>query len=450
MIFSTGLKKKEEQIMIDEIKIGKYLDVLINDNYDSQNDFCREWDKKDNCTLKNKPTVLSAIINGSRPVQPHYLLIFSELLGVSCEEILSAGEKRGPLPHQNTNYELAKNKNVVLNSKKSKKQWLNSDEYGNTILDYAIENKNYKIIKQLLEKGHIKLSEHPHYAGKNGAVPYSDLGIDSDLGKCSFLYYTKYLGDNIEKESIELRNKVIAAAIRHNDLYLLNSIHARENDFMYDIPTYARNTYKYPLYSEELIEAIADSSESSITDYFTDEIDIDYKKMHSNSDKSNDNIKLIYSFLYSGELADKLIKINSSKIETVLKKILEHNQNIDKQVKEYIEHKAEPGNFYDCVYEDPLELARCISMRINVSKDQRLITINDHPCFEFAANIIHINEKSKNTDIQSCIDAINIIHNKLSNITKTIIVKDKPYDLNQAWINFHKEQERRFSIDEDF
>ena len=78
-------------------KIGAYLADLINQKYESRRAFCRAYisangEEPTNETINNMSNRLAQIAKGNKAIQTYDLPYFTELLGVSCEQILSAGE----------------------------------------------------------------------------------------------------------------------------------------------------------------------------------------------------------------------------------------------------------------------------------------------------------------------------------------------------------------------
>ena len=82
--------------------------------------------------------------------------IFSELLNVSCEQMLSAGATSVPRTNRRTNY------NIAFST--DERDWIDyinredciaayADEFGKTVLDYALEFKNYGFIRFLIDNG---------------------------------------------------------------------------------------------------------------------------------------------------------------------------------------------------------------------------------------------------------------------------------------------------------
>jgi hypothetical protein len=166
---------------------------------------------------------MSQIIKGTKAIQTYDLPIFTELLGVTCEQILSAGEYCVPKNRRTTNYSIA--------FSKSKKEWdeyirredkliLNPDEYDKTVIDYAIEAGNYKFIKYLMDKEYIWFvsNEHEHM------FFYQTFGAGTSierrkLGFHDMLQYKLNSEDN-------LRMGIIALAVANNDVKTLEMLKA--------------------------------------------------------------------------------------------------------------------------------------------------------------------------------------------------------------------------------
>lgn len=87
---------------IDNRKIGAYISGLIEREFESARQFCRVYlqtrDGNEPTTeaIQNMANRLSQIKKGTKAIQFEDLLIFSELLHVSFEQILSAGECSEP------------------------------------------------------------------------------------------------------------------------------------------------------------------------------------------------------------------------------------------------------------------------------------------------------------------------------------------------------------------
>jgi len=151
----------------DNLKIGRYLDGLINRNFRSRRQFCRAYLKATNSPvndeeLRKKNNRFSQIVKGKKGLQLYDLLVVTDLLGISCEELLSCGKSFVPVSSHMTNYDIAFSKNPkdwkkYMDSEDS--LFLNADEYGKTVVDYALEFKNYAFIDWLMDKDYISFDE---------------------------------------------------------------------------------------------------------------------------------------------------------------------------------------------------------------------------------------------------------------------------------------------------
>ena len=97
MKYSNNISEVNIMFQVDNKAIGDYISKLINSKFYSSRDFCRKWlalnnEEVNECAIRNKANKLSQIYKGSKGIQTYDLPVFSELLGVSFEQILSAGE----------------------------------------------------------------------------------------------------------------------------------------------------------------------------------------------------------------------------------------------------------------------------------------------------------------------------------------------------------------------
>ena len=146
--------------IIDSEAIGKYISGLIDKKFKSSREFCYRWLKENNEpadkeSIQNRANKLSQIKKGKKNIQIDDLPVFSKLLGVSFERILSAGESGPALPKRVSNYYIAQSKSKKEWQKyinRADKPFLYMDEFGKTILEYAIEFQNYDFIKFLMDK----------------------------------------------------------------------------------------------------------------------------------------------------------------------------------------------------------------------------------------------------------------------------------------------------------
>lgn len=97
------------------VEIGKHLSELIDRKFKSTRKFCEEYLKLENPKISEpekdeidkKANKLSQIKQGKAGIQIEDLGYFSELLDVSCEEILSAKEHPASNKYRYTNYNFA-------------------------------------------------------------------------------------------------------------------------------------------------------------------------------------------------------------------------------------------------------------------------------------------------------------------------------------------------------
>ena len=148
----------------DNAKIGKHLgDLIKNSEHKNDRQFCiayltlrdGEANPDDIQKMQNR---ICQIKNGKKGVQIEDLPILSELLGVSIEDILSAGTALTPVLNRKTNYSIAFSKDPAeweAYIQRDDKLILNPDEYDKTAIDYALEAGNYPFLKYLTENGYI-------------------------------------------------------------------------------------------------------------------------------------------------------------------------------------------------------------------------------------------------------------------------------------------------------
>ena len=214
-------------------EIGAYLKKLILSKYPSCRQFCVAYidltmdfsdDPQDQRSeeIRKLTNRLSQILKGKKSIQTYDLPIFSELLGVSCEQMLSAGAVAKPITNRRTNY------NIAFST--DERDWIEyinredciasyADEFGKTVVDYAIEFKNYGFIRFLIENGYITL-----VADDKGYAEFN-FGANTSLKVRPFEART--FEDELYDNKI-LRTQIIALALEHGDYAVLEEMRARE------------------------------------------------------------------------------------------------------------------------------------------------------------------------------------------------------------------------------
>lgn len=313
----------------DNKKIGAYIQKLIEKKYPSHRQFCKaylvaEGVEPNDEELRKLSNRLSQILKGNKAIQTYDLPYFTDLLCVSCEEILSCGKSFVPVSNHVTNYEIAFSKEPKIWEKyicREDKLILNPDEYNKTVIDYAIEFKNYAFIKYLLNKGYIWFVDDSKYdcssrcfgfaAGTN--IKRREIGsIDTKLD-LELKYHCEERG---------LRQSVIAIAMENKDYDILDTLKAREIPALYQLCQYRvySPTKCCDYYNEDVIEEVARSNDKTLA-YFSDEFQI-----IQTLSKQEYRSTFIYPFL--GDVIEKLIENKSKYAEPVIRKAIEHNEKV--------------------------------------------------------------------------------------------------------------------------
>ena len=338
-------------------EIGEYLNYQISQKSSSTRKLCKDYLKLDRRAvnddeIRKMANRMSQIIKGAKATQTYDLPIFTELLDVTCEQILSAGEYCVPKNQRTTNYSIA--------FSKSKKEWdeyikredkliLNPDEYNKTVIDYAIEAGNYKFIKYLMDKEYIWFVSNEY----NNTFFYQTFGAGTSIERRK-LGYHDMLQYKLDTED-NLRMGIIVLAVANNDFKTLEMLKAREIPMFYNIVQYLNwreldmaNVYE----PSRLVKIIADASDE-IIEYFTTPFEVTDPR--SSKDFTTRSYTFVFPF-YS-ELLSELVKRNHKYTEFALRTAIEHNQNTYEQLKRKIEASVNDEMKYYS-YEDESYLAK--------------------------------------------------------------------------------------------
>lgn len=323
---------------LNDKKIGAHLKELINQSgYKTTADFCRAYLKLKQPSQEITETILQkernrfgAILKGGKKIQAHDLPVVSKLLGVSYEEILSAGKNYAPTRNHITNYDIAQSEDRNVWDEYMKREdrlFLNCDEYRKTVIDYALEFKNYAFMKYLLEEKFIWFVDPnadvcDYYGYRAGtSIRHKDLPGN---------YQANTLPAEIEFQD-RLRTQTIALAIENEDYGILESLRAREIPEMHKLTWNGINPafiYK----NEALIEAIANSENEKIIDYFSDEFNI----------MSINNKEITVVFPYLGDVIESMLNNKKEKsAEITLKKAISHNKAVFSNINDMIKRACQ-------------------------------------------------------------------------------------------------------------
>lgn len=396
----------------DNVAIGKHLSELIGRKFNSNRKFCEEYLKLENPEILNpekdeidkKANKLSQIRQGKVGIQIEDLGYFAELLDVSCEEILSAKEHTASNEYRYTNY------NFALSD--SEDYWehfinfddkiiLNSDEYGMTVVDYAIKFKNYKLLKYLIDKKYI------WFVNEN----------QNDFG------YTFGAGTSIEHKPIQknslysqlaftdtLRTDMAALAMENHDFEMLEYLHARETPELYFACT-PFITIQPPQfiesYNDNMVEHIA-NADSKVIDYFTKSFTI-----------KNYDTELTCIFPYIEQLIEKLIECNSKNTALALTNAIKHNKWALKALSEMV---TEAFDSYDRSYYDEETAYKATIDRFYMLNEWDFFTYY-HPMIKdkslmMKTNIVYVKARSKNPEINRLIVKLNEIFTDITSLNK--------------------------------
>lgn len=397
----------------DNTKIGNYLAALIkNSRYKNDRQFSIAYLTLRDGTanpddIQNMQNRICQIKKGKKGVQIEDLPIFSELLGVSIETILSAGTALVPASTRKSNYSIAYSKDpaeweayINLESKPI----LKPDEFDKTAIDYALEAGNYPFLKYLMEKEYIWFTKKDESGDCVGFCARTSIKFD-------FRKRTDYLDCCLGRDD-DLRLKLISLALKNEDFEMLDALHAREIPLLYTI-SYSScqiaspdSFPNMPNSFKQLIRDIAQSKRNVIA-YFFKEFEIKTQQDSINT----------FIFPYTGEILDVLIeKKRLSECKYLLKIAVEHNQKVQRNFQNLFDRSMEMCREYyaNCGYESIRNEAyykkeNLYSYRffpesgfIAFSTPYYIQTVT-----YFVTNIAKVTQNSSDTEVQCLINELN-------------------------------------------
>ena len=405
--------------LADNKQIGAYLRVAIKKKgYRSERQFGKRCLEEKNMPTDNEEqrkmaNRLSQILNGKKGVQLEDLPVFSKLLDMSCEEILSAGNNFSTSSSHITNYSISLSKD--------KKEWneyikredkliLNADEYGKTVIDYALEFENYDLLKYLTDHKYI------WFVGMDKIDLFNNnFGAGTSIERNPMLMKNLNLLDVKMKECYDLRIKMITLAIKYEDKKMLTDLRAREIPSLYQATCYSCTPAKCNEYFDsEMLDSLSKASDE-ILEYFSEEFEI--------TDRIGITSRFIFPF--TGKLIDTLIRHNNNYVQWMLKDALKHNQYafntltklLDTSTKHYKELYKDDIHI-DTVKEDIIKL---LLRDIDYYDDGDLIsyrTVNAKG--GIITNLVKVEATSDNTQIKRLIQEVNEIYEAIKTITPNI------------------------------
>ena len=401
-------------------EIGSYLKKVILSKYPSCRQFCiayvdltlkLEDDPNDirSDEIRKLANRLSQILKGIKAIQTYDLPIFSELLGISCEEMLTAGTVRKPILDRRTNYNIAFSQN-----ESDWKEYLAredyiaayADEFGKTVVDYALEFKNYKFLRFLINNGYIQFvsNEETWRYGYN-------FGAKSLIKKKPLERYT------LESEFLQertLRTQLIALALENDDESVLEELRAREFPVQYTVVPGYGNTFKFSdFYDENYIEAIVRANDN-IFDYFCQEYFV------TSLQAKDYRCKWIFPFF--GALIERAIKVDHKRALLLSDIAITHNKELyDNLKREVLKVAKKQKQIRSSV--GFTEIIKDILRDFHINEERNYVSFYAYWCRCNAVSglAISVKSKSKQREINDKIDQINELYNKIINIQGNLI-----------------------------
>jgi hypothetical protein len=401
----------EGMYKVDNVKTGKYLDRIIKKKYEKSRHFAIEYVKlKDGVEPSNESITraankISQIQKGNKGLQLEDLPIFAELLEVSVDSILSGGEAPSPSFSRMTNYTIAFSQNEEeweAYIHHPDKPFLNPDEYGKTVIDYALEYKNYAFLKYLMDK------EYIWFAREEQGTYQDHFGAGTRIDRRNF-YDTDLLGTKL-REKDQLRTDIIALALEKRDFSVLDRMKAREVPSLYYAkwflsPPLDFKRYKNPDYIDFL-----SGCDERVLNFFSEEFTIvsDFRK------------ECTFIFPYLGELLDLAIKKKNKAAVKAAENALLHNRNVLKQIKEIAAISAESLSHLREYGEDVL--ANQVMHHFNFCKENDTVCFRSddvrRPDFQgIFSNVIKVTEESSDAEINALIKKINDTYRQIADYT---------------------------------
>ena len=409
----------------DKEKIGKHLLQLIKLHYDSSRQFAKDYIKRrynDESTegLANMQNRISGIINGKKWIQIEDLPYFAEMLRVSVDEILSAGEYIPTISERPTNYSIAQSKDPSEWEKyidNDQSPFLNPDEYNKTILDYAMDFENTELLTYLMEKGYVWFvgkdkREYGIGFGAGTSIQRRDVGHNDSLN-----WYLK--------EHDELRLKMIGLAIKAKNYKILDELHAREIPRLYMFT----NILGHHNLKTEPIELTKEFKEMITTISLSDDEVISYFFKPYDVESSLNPVTNTFIFPFIGSLLEVLIKNKHPKAKEYLQTAINYNKSVHKRIL-----KASK-EFFELLKADYKERGMDYNESEFYKKDIDNRVFNDYytypkpgfvsysnpinPLEGFITNLIHINVSSDETT-NSLIKELNSIFDSVMEMKKEV------------------------------
>ncbi len=404
---------------IENKKIGQHLsDLIKTSKYKSTRQFCIAYlslkygTEPSQSDIQNMQNRVSQIVNGKKGIQIEDLPVFTELLHVSAEDILSAGTVLAPVSNRITNYSIALSHDQSewdAFIKDAEKPFLNPDEYNKTVIDYAIEAGNYQFLIYLINNGYI------WFVGDEKDVCYlGGFGAGTRIERRDFMHQD--LLTYRMQEQDDLRYKMIYLAIENGNYEILDSMKAREIPLLYTLNYYHpwnlnNKKYEFTGNIELMIQSIARANKKVLSYYFTE----------FETEKTNTSLPGTFIFPFANQVLDALIKNKRTK-ESIfcLEKALEHNKKVLKDLQSIVDRSKTliRQMFKDDKHYDEKTYTNEIWRDYYFFPDLGMVSIH-MPIFlmkgeGFITNVVKVSAKSNNPDVQRLSEELNKTYNRFN------------------------------------
>ena len=349
----------------------------------------------------------------------------SNLLCVSCEEILSAGKNYAPTRNHVTNYDIAQSHDREVWDEYMKREdrlFLNCDEYRKTVIDYALEFKNYAFMKYLLEEKFIWFVDNSR---ENSELFYygADTSIKSNWDR--FDMPDQFMQIKLYEED-KLRTQTAVLAIENGDCDILDNLHAREIPELHDVAIWGTDNLDFVKNrNDDLIEAIAVSENEEILAYFSDEFPVQDRWKRENTlmfPFLNDVIKIMLdnNNKYAGYIIRKMIAHNKSTYEKTTSLINEACQteysgiqkNKEKIIKEAYQNGISLADLR-ITFKTEEEVKKAILNWFKFDKNTNLVSFFSEAQTGIATNIYKVTSKKGSAEIKALVKELNDWYNKI-------------------------------------
>lgn len=401
---------------VDNQKIGQYLKELIeNSRYGNSRQFCIAYltlrygeDNFGPGDIQNMQNRISQINNGKKGIQLEDLPFFSELLGVSIDAILSAGTFSTPVTNRLTNYSIAFSSDSAQWEsyiKREDKLILNEDEYGKTVIDYALEAGNYSFLKYLMDNGYI------WFVSEDSNQYIFSFGAGTSIERRLFDYD---ILDIRMRETDELRYKMITLAIKNTDFDMfdmLEKLRAREIPLLYNLATFHHSFLKDFSPPTKSIAQMIDTislCKNDILSYFFEEFEI-------NPNRSP--LPFTFVFPYASLLLDALINRNrKAESKRFLEMAIKHNKktfdlltNLTAKSEQYFKYLYEKVDkfitYSDGYFDREIWRDYVVYPQLHFVAYHMPYSVKDST--GFVTNIFKVTTHSSDKEIQLLIDELN-------------------------------------------